>query len=181
MLDPSPELPDHTLVANVKLPARIWNVAAEGIVTLRDVRETSDEMFLSFQDLGAGSVTYLRKLLDRRRVDLVHCPLHKRGSPRHHAHERIGLLRAGCDDVDVDDDRPGLPLPRRQNRCGNRTQPGLLDHKAGDLWQRFGCLGDARLACFGGRRNNNAHQCRESQNCNVHRRSLIQRGIDHNI
>jgi DNA-directed RNA polymerase alpha subunit len=64
MFDPSLELPDNTLVAEVKLPTRIRNVlATAGMVTVGDVRETSDATFLSLQDFGAKSVAYLRETL----------------------------------------------------------------------------------------------------------------------
>jgi DNA-directed RNA polymerase alpha subunit len=64
MLDPTPELPDDTPISNVEFPARICNVlAAAGLKTVGEVRETSDEILLSFQDLGKASVAYLRETL----------------------------------------------------------------------------------------------------------------------
>jgi DNA-directed RNA polymerase alpha subunit len=52
-VDPTPELPDDTLIANVRFPTRIRNVlAAAGLKTVGDVRETTDETLLSLQDLG---------------------------------------------------------------------------------------------------------------------------------
>ena len=64
MLDPTPELPDDTPISNVRFPARICNVlAAAGLKTVGEVRETSDEILLSFQDLGKASVAYLRETL----------------------------------------------------------------------------------------------------------------------
>jgi DNA-directed RNA polymerase alpha subunit len=64
MLDPTPELPDDTPISNVEFPARIRNVlAAAGLKTVGEVRETSDEILLSFQDLGKASVTHLRGTL----------------------------------------------------------------------------------------------------------------------
>jgi DNA-directed RNA polymerase alpha subunit len=64
MLDPTPELPDDTPISNVEFPARIYNVlAAAGLKTVGEVRETSDEVLLNFQDLGTASVAYLRETL----------------------------------------------------------------------------------------------------------------------
>jgi hypothetical protein len=64
LLDPTPELPDDTQLDNVDLPARIRNVlAAAGLETVGEVRETSDEILLSFQDLGKASVAHLRETL----------------------------------------------------------------------------------------------------------------------
>jgi DNA-directed RNA polymerase alpha subunit len=53
MLDPRPELPDDTPIENIRLPSRIRNVlAAAGLKTVGEVRETTDATLLSFQDLG---------------------------------------------------------------------------------------------------------------------------------
>jgi len=38
-------------------------LAAAGLKTVGEVRETSDETLLSFQDLGQGSVAHLRETL----------------------------------------------------------------------------------------------------------------------
>jgi DNA-directed RNA polymerase alpha subunit len=51
MFDPTPELPDDTLISDVEFPSRIRNVlVAAGLKTVGEVRETSDETLLSFQD-----------------------------------------------------------------------------------------------------------------------------------
>ena len=64
MLDPAPELPDVTLVENVRFSTRIRNAFnAAGIKTIGEVRETSDDTLLSLRDLGPGSVAHLRKTL----------------------------------------------------------------------------------------------------------------------
>ena len=64
LLDPTPELPDDTPIGDVELPARIRNVLqAAGLKTVGEVRETSDETLLSFQDLGKGSVALVRQTL----------------------------------------------------------------------------------------------------------------------
>ena len=63
-MDPTPELPDQTLIADVRFPTRIRNVlAAAGLKTVGDVRETTDETLLSLQDLGPVSVKHLRETL----------------------------------------------------------------------------------------------------------------------
>ena len=64
LLDPRPELPDDTPIDRVQLPTRIQNVlTAAGLKTVGEVRETSDELLLTFQDLGKGSVAHLRETL----------------------------------------------------------------------------------------------------------------------
>jgi hypothetical protein len=72
MLDPTPELPDDTLISDVEFPVRIRNVlAAAGLKTVGEVREISDEILISFQDLGKASVTHLRETLGLRSTDGV--------------------------------------------------------------------------------------------------------------
>ena len=72
MLDPTPELPDDTPIDRVRFPARIQNVlVAAGLKTVGEVRETSDEALLSFQDFGKGSVAHLRETLGRPSTDGV--------------------------------------------------------------------------------------------------------------
>jgi DNA-directed RNA polymerase alpha subunit len=62
LVDPAPELPDDTLIENVRFATRIRNVlAAAGLETVGEVRETADEILLSFQDLGKASVAHLRE------------------------------------------------------------------------------------------------------------------------
>jgi DNA-directed RNA polymerase alpha subunit len=64
MLDPTPELPDDTLLSRVDFPTRIQNVlSAAGLRTVGEVREASDEMLMSLPDLGKVSVDHLRKSL----------------------------------------------------------------------------------------------------------------------
>jgi DNA-directed RNA polymerase alpha subunit len=78
MLDPTPELPDDTPISDVEFPARIRNVfAAAGLKTVGEVRETSDEILLSFQDLGKASVAHLRETLGLPSADGVR-PLGKK-------------------------------------------------------------------------------------------------------
>jgi Bacterial RNA polymerase, alpha chain C terminal domain len=65
MLDPTPELPDNTLVSQVKFPTRILNaLTAAGLRTVGEVREAYDDMLLSLPDLGHGSVIHLLETLD---------------------------------------------------------------------------------------------------------------------
>jgi DNA-directed RNA polymerase alpha subunit len=64
LVDPRPELPDDTPIEEVRFPTRIRNVlAGAGLKTVGEVRETTDEILLSFQDLGPGSVAHLRETL----------------------------------------------------------------------------------------------------------------------
>jgi DNA-directed RNA polymerase alpha subunit len=64
MIEPTPELPDNTPIEDVRFSARIHNVlAAAGLKTVGAVRETADEILLSFHNLGRDSVIHLRKTL----------------------------------------------------------------------------------------------------------------------
>ena len=64
MLDPTPELPDDTLISDVEFPSRTRNaLVAAGLQTVGQVRETLDEILLSFPDFGKGSVAHLRETL----------------------------------------------------------------------------------------------------------------------
>ena len=72
MLNPTPELPDDTLISDVEFPVRIRNVLAiAGLKTVGEVRETPDETLLRFQDLGKGSVAHLRETLGLPSTDGV--------------------------------------------------------------------------------------------------------------
>ena len=72
LVDPTPELPDDTLIENVRFATRIRNVlAAAGLKTVGEVRETADETLLSFQDLGKDSVAHLRETLGPPSTDGV--------------------------------------------------------------------------------------------------------------
>ena len=64
LLSPTPELPDDTPVERLNMAPRIQRVLKiEGLKTVGEVRETSDDVLLSFQNLGIGSVSYLRETL----------------------------------------------------------------------------------------------------------------------
>jgi DNA-directed RNA polymerase alpha subunit len=72
LVDPTPELPDDTLIENVRFATRIRNVlAAAGLKTVGEVRETDDEILLSFQDLGKASVAHLRETMGLPSTDGV--------------------------------------------------------------------------------------------------------------
>jgi DNA-directed RNA polymerase alpha subunit len=72
MLDSTPEIPDDTPIDRVRFPARIQNVlVAAGLKTVGEVRETSDEALLSFQDFAKGSVAHLRETLGLPSTDGV--------------------------------------------------------------------------------------------------------------
>ena len=54
LLDPTPELPDDTLIGDVRFATRIRNALnAAGLKTVGEVREASDATLLSLQDLGS--------------------------------------------------------------------------------------------------------------------------------
>ena len=64
MLYPAPELPDDTLIENVRFSTRVRNaLTTGGVKTVGEIREASDAMLLSLQDLGKGSVAHLRETL----------------------------------------------------------------------------------------------------------------------
>ena len=66
MLYPAPELPDDTLVENVRFSTRMRNALKTGdLKTVGEIREASDAT-LSTQNLGKASVAYLRQSLGLR-------------------------------------------------------------------------------------------------------------------
>jgi len=63
-VDPTPELPDDTPLAQVEVVSGIREVlTAAGMKTVGDVRETPDGNLLSLPALGKGSLAYLRQQL----------------------------------------------------------------------------------------------------------------------
>jgi DNA-directed RNA polymerase alpha subunit len=57
LLDPTPELPDDTPLDRVQFPTRVQAaLAASGLRTVGEIRESSKEMLLDLKDLGSGSV-----------------------------------------------------------------------------------------------------------------------------
>src|SRR6266481_3850806 len=78
MLYPAPELPDDTLIEQVRFSRRIRNALnAAGLKTIGEVRETCDDNLLSLQDLGPSSISYLREILGLPSTDGVR-PLGKK-------------------------------------------------------------------------------------------------------
>ena len=78
LFGPAPELPDDTLVDQVDLPQRIGRVLqSQGLKTVGEVREISDQVLLSFPDLGKGSVKFLRETLGLPSEDGVRCVVSK--------------------------------------------------------------------------------------------------------
>jgi DNA-directed RNA polymerase alpha subunit len=72
MLFPAPELPNDTLIENVRFSTRVRNALnAAGMKTIGEVRETSDDNLLSLQDLGPGSIANLRETLGLPSTDGV--------------------------------------------------------------------------------------------------------------
>ncbi|MBR1154611.1 DNA-directed RNA polymerase subunit alpha C-terminal domain-containing protein [Bradyrhizobium sp. JYMT SZCCT0428] len=66
-VDAAPELPDDMLIDRIRFPARIRNALNEaGVKTVGEIREAPDRALLSLQNLGKGSLSYLRKTLGRR-------------------------------------------------------------------------------------------------------------------
>jgi len=71
-LYPTPELPDDTLIEDVRFSIRIRRaLTAAGIRTVGEIREASDATLLSLQDLGQGSVAHLRETLGLPSTDGV--------------------------------------------------------------------------------------------------------------
>jgi DNA-directed RNA polymerase alpha subunit len=63
-INPTPDLLNDTPIADLDLPTRIKNaLERNGLETVRDIRETSDRNFLSFQDMGPRSLKFLRSAL----------------------------------------------------------------------------------------------------------------------
>jgi DNA-directed RNA polymerase alpha subunit len=64
MLCPAPELPDDTMIENVRFSTRVRNaLTTAGVKTVGEIREASDATLLSLQDLGKVSVAHLREKL----------------------------------------------------------------------------------------------------------------------
>ena len=82
MLYPTPELPDVTLIQNVRFSTRVRNALnAAGMKTIGEVRESSDDTLLSLPDLGKGSVAHLRETLGLPSTDGVRPMAHKGPMP----------------------------------------------------------------------------------------------------
>ena len=82
LLSPRPELPDDTLIELLDMAPRIQRVLKiEGLRTIGEVRETADDVLLSFQNLGVGSVAYLRETLGLPSCDGVRPTTGLKGKP----------------------------------------------------------------------------------------------------
>src|SRR5258705_11606273 len=78
MLYPAPELPDDTPIENVRFSTRVRNaLTTAGVKSVGEIREASDAMLLSLQNLGKGSVADLRETLGLPSTDGVR-PLGKK-------------------------------------------------------------------------------------------------------
>ena len=72
MLYPAPELPDDTPIYNVRFSTRVRNaLTTAGVKSVGEIREASDAMLLSLQNLGRGSVAHLRETLGLPSTDGV--------------------------------------------------------------------------------------------------------------
>ena len=72
MIYPGRELPDDTPIEKVRFSTRVRKaVTAAGWKTVGEIREASDADLLSLQDLGKGSVSYLRETLGLPSTDGV--------------------------------------------------------------------------------------------------------------
>jgi DNA-directed RNA polymerase alpha subunit len=71
-LYPTPELPDDTLIEDVRFSTRVRKALnAAGLKTAGEVREASDAALLSLPDFGRGSLYYIRGALGLPSVDGV--------------------------------------------------------------------------------------------------------------
>jgi DNA-directed RNA polymerase alpha subunit len=74
LLTPMPELPDDTLIDRLEFPSRIRRVLqAQGLATVGQVRETSDEVLMSIPGFGPTSIKYLRDTLGLPSEEGVRC------------------------------------------------------------------------------------------------------------
>jgi DNA-directed RNA polymerase alpha subunit len=72
MLYPALELPDDTLVENVRFSTRIRNALnSGGLRTVGEIREASDASLWALQDLGKILVAHLRQALGLPSTDCV--------------------------------------------------------------------------------------------------------------
>jgi len=61
---PTPQLPDDTPIELLRLAARMREaLCAEGLKTVGEIREKSDEQLLTIRGLGSGSIAHLRASL----------------------------------------------------------------------------------------------------------------------
>jgi DNA-directed RNA polymerase alpha subunit len=66
---PAGQYLDETPLTEVELPTRLRNaLAAEGVMTVGDVRDLSDANLRSFQNVGDGYVRKLRQMFGPSRI-----------------------------------------------------------------------------------------------------------------
>lgn len=69
---PTRQLPDDTPIDKLRLTARMREALfTEGLKTVGEIREKSDEQLLSIRDLGRGSIDHLRTSLGVTSVHVV--------------------------------------------------------------------------------------------------------------
>jgi DNA-directed RNA polymerase alpha subunit len=66
VIDPTPDLPDETPVNTVRLPTRIRNALAGEVQTVGEVRRMPDRQLFALQNIGRGSLAFLRMAFGRR-------------------------------------------------------------------------------------------------------------------
>ena len=66
VIAPTPDLPDEMPIEKLQFTTRVKRaLSVEGVKTVGEIREKSDQELLSFQNLGRRSVAYLRVALGR--------------------------------------------------------------------------------------------------------------------
>src|SRR6266567_2607798 len=69
---PTPQLPDDTPIDKLRLTTRMREaLRAEGLKTVGEIREKSDQQLLTIRDLGSGSIAHLRASLGMESVRVV--------------------------------------------------------------------------------------------------------------
>jgi DNA-directed RNA polymerase alpha subunit len=64
VIAPTPDLPDEMPIEKLQFTTRVQRaLSVEGVKTVGEIREKSDQELLSFQNLGRRSVAYLRVAL----------------------------------------------------------------------------------------------------------------------
>jgi DNA-directed RNA polymerase alpha subunit len=64
LIVPTPDLPDEMPIEKLRFTTRVQRaLSVEGVKTVGEIREKSDQELLSFQNLGRRSVAYLRVAL----------------------------------------------------------------------------------------------------------------------
>jgi DNA-directed RNA polymerase alpha subunit len=72
---PTPQLPDDTPIDRLRLTTRMREALhTEGLRTVGEIRQKSDQQLLSIRDLGKGSVAHLRASLGVASIHVVRQP-----------------------------------------------------------------------------------------------------------